>query len=72
MKIKLTVTESPAIRLDTGVIAGGGSGGVTDYNFLTGKPSINDVTLEGNKTNEEIGIKSMTNAEIDKIINSVQ
>ena len=32
--------------------------GVTDYNDLGGKPSINGVTLEGNKTTEELGIVS--------------
>ena len=35
---------------------GGGSGGTTNYNDLTNKPSINGVTLEGNKTGEEIGL----------------
>ena len=36
--------------------SGGGSGGTTNYNDLTNKPSINGVTLEGNKTGEEIGL----------------
>ena len=31
-------------------------GGTTDYNKLKNKPSINGVTLEGNKTLEELGI----------------
>lgn len=35
---------------------GGGSGGTTNYNDLTNKPSINGVTLEGNNTGEEIGL----------------
>ena len=35
---------------------GGGSGGTTNYNDLQNKPSINGVTLEGNKTVEEIGL----------------
>ena len=35
---------------------GGGSGGTTNYNDLTNKPRINGVTLEGNKTGEEIGL----------------
>lgn len=30
--------------------------GTTDYNNLTNKPSINDVTLEGNKTTEDLKI----------------
>ena len=37
-------------------IGGGGSGGTTNYNDLTNKPSINGVTLEGNNTGEEIGL----------------
>lgn len=34
----------------------GGSGGTTNYNDLTNKPSVNGVTLEGNKTSEDLGI----------------
>lgn len=37
---------------------GGGSGGTTNYNDLTNKPSINGVTLEGNKTSEDLGINT--------------
>lgn len=36
--------------------SGGGSGGTTNYNDLTNKPTINGVTLEGNNTGEEIGL----------------
>ena len=36
--------------------SGGGTGGTTNYNNLTNKPQINGVTLEGNKTGEEIGL----------------
>lgn len=32
----------------------GGGGGTTDYNDLENKPSINDVTLEGNQTSEDL------------------
>ena len=32
----------------------------TNYNELTDKPSINGVTLSGNKTSEELGIKEGT------------
>ena len=35
---------------------GGGSTGTTNYNNLTNKPSINGVTLSGNKTNTELGV----------------
>lgn len=36
----------------------GGSGGTTDYTDLENKPSINDVTLSGNKTSSDLGIQS--------------
>lgn len=35
---------------------GGGSTGTTNYNNLTNKPSINGVTLSGNKTSTELGV----------------
>lgn len=34
----------------------GGSGGTTDYSDLTNKPSINNVTLSGNKTASDLGL----------------
>ena len=34
---------------------GGGGGGTSDYNDLTNKPSINNVTLSGNKSLSDIG-----------------
>lgn len=40
--------------------AGGGSGGTTNYNDLTNKPTINGVTLEGNKTAADLNIQSQT------------
>ena len=36
--------------------AGGGEGGTSNYNELSNKPSINDVTLSGNKTTADLGI----------------
>lgn len=35
---------------------GSGGGGTTNYNDLTNKPSINGVTLSGNKTTNDLGI----------------
>ena len=35
---------------------GGGGGGTSNYNDLSNKPSINGVTLSGNKTSEDLGI----------------
>lgn len=34
----------------------GGEGGTSNYNQLSNKPSINDVTLTGNKTTADLGI----------------
>ena len=39
---------------------GGDSGGTTNYNDLQNKPSINGVTLEGNKTSADLNIQSQT------------
>lgn len=35
---------------------GGGGGGTTDYSALSNKPSINNVTLSGNKTAADLGL----------------
>lgn len=35
---------------------GGGGGGTTNYSELSNKPQINGVTLDGNKTSEELNI----------------
>lgn len=43
----------------------------TSYNQLNDKPKINDVELKGNKTFEDLGAESLTNIEIEEIINSV-
>lgn len=42
-----------------------GSPGTTNYNDLTNKPRIESVELIGNKTLDEIGIRTMTENEID-------
>ena len=41
-----------------------------DYEQLKNKPKINDIELIGNKTSEEIGIKAMTNLEIEALLNN--
>lgn len=40
---------------------GGGSGGTTNYNELSNQPQINNVTLTGNKTSEDLGLMSNAN-----------
>lgn len=51
---KLIAGEGIVIEND--VISSSGSGGTTDYEDLENKPSINGVTLSGNKTTEDLGI----------------
>lgn len=41
---------------------GGRGSGVSDYNLLENRPSVNDVILEGNKTLEDLGIMGSDNA----------
>lgn len=42
-------------KIDEG---GGGGGGTSNYNGLSNKPSINSVTLTGNKSLSDLGIAS--------------
>lgn len=47
-------------------------GGTSNYNFLSNKPKINNVLLEGNKTAKELGLQKeievLSNLEIEKIL----
>lgn len=46
--------------------------GLSNYESLKDKPSINDVELVGNKTTEELGLASKTQVEqLQKIIDSL-
>lgn len=49
-----TIARALAIKAQQG----GGSGGTSDYQELTNKPSINGVVLEGNKTSSDLGLVS--------------
>lgn len=49
-----------ALAVGGGGIGGGGSGRNADYTALTNKPSINGVTLSGNKTGAELGLNDYT------------
>lgn len=52
------ITPNKATReIVISVDSTGGGEGTTDYNDLSNKPSINDITLEGNKTLDELGIQ---------------
>lgn len=41
------------------IVGGGGGGGTSDYTQLTNKPSINSVTLSGNKTSADLGLQDV-------------
>lgn len=45
-------------------------GTAPDYELADNKPSINGVTLIGDKTNEDIHIGSLSNMDIENILNS--
>lgn len=40
-------------------LSGGGGGGTDNYNALSNKPSVNSVTLIGNKTSSELGVQEL-------------
>lgn len=42
--------------------------GADDYDALRNKPSIEGVTLQGDRTFEQLGLEPMTPQDIDKII----
>jgi len=42
--------------------------GVTDYLYVTNKPSINGVELTGNQTLEDFGFRAITDDEIEEIV----
>lgn len=43
-------------KLQEIIDGGGGTGGTTNYNNLSNKPQLNGVTLEGNKTLDQVGV----------------
>jgi|GEM_PF-4569137 len=53
------LSENSGVLTYNGAAIGGGSG-TSDYTQLTNKPSINGVTLSGNKTNADLGISAGT------------
>ena len=41
---------------------------VSDYNRLNNKPLINSVTLQGDKSFEELGLEGISNLELEHIL----
>ena len=52
----LKVNNEDGVSIEAGII-GGGSGGTSDYTDLSNKPSINNVTLSGNKSAHDLGLQ---------------
>ena len=52
---KIKVSEDDEVTMTP---SGGGGGGVSDYNDLTSKPKINNVTLTGNKSSSDLGLQA--------------
>ena len=48
--------EALLLELKAVIEAGGGGGGTTNYNGLSNKPQINNVTLQGNLSTSDLGI----------------
>lgn len=53
---------------------GGGNaiGGVTDYNDLQNRPKINGITLTGDSSFSDLGLKPMTEDEMTEMINRIK
>lgn len=67
------MTLSGNVSLKEPITVGGKiqSGSITrtsDYEKLDNKPSIESVTLIGNKTFEELGMESISNAELNSLL----
>lgn len=58
---KLTAGDNITIENNVISAAGGGTGGTSDYDSLTNRPKINNVTLTGNKTLDDLGIQEKGN-----------
>lgn len=56
MSNTLNGSLTPRTNLVGSLSSGGGGGGTTDYNDLSNKPSINGVTLSGNKTTGDLNL----------------
>lgn len=57
--VKMSVAGDEPIAMQTVEFIRGG-GGTSDYNALTNKPSINGVTLLGDKSTAELGLPTKT------------
>lgn len=61
-------TESEGMTADFGEVM---KVSTSDYNGLSNKPQINEVTLQGNKTFDELGDHTLSNLEIKAIFDRI-
>lgn len=50
---------------------GGGGGGTSDYLDLDNKPKINGITLAGDKTFDDLGLSSLTTAQLNGLLDII-
>lgn len=62
--------ETKSVEIKDGKDGGGGSGGTSNYNNLINKPSINNITLQGNLSTSDLGIEEYDDTEIKQDINT--
>lgn len=64
--VKLNARLSEGVQLNAGLSEG--SSGTTNYNVLSNKPSIEGHTLVGDKTFKQLGMDTLAEWEIEKIL----
>lgn len=60
---------SPRGRRLDGTLSMPRTGGTGDYDKLENKPKIEGVTLEGDKTYEQLNLNKLTNEELEALLN---
>ena len=65
-----STTISDALK-ELAANSGGEVGGTYDYEALENKPSIEGIELEGDKTFEELNLVSLSNLDIEDLINNI-
>ena len=63
--VQISGSLSPKTRTLSGELDGHGT---RNYNRLYNKPKIEGVTLEGDKTFEDLNLRSITNAELAELL----
>lgn len=69
---KLNFHDAPSSEIKFGTDIRPVFGGVSDYTKLNNKPSINGVELIGNKSNDDLNIRSITNSEIEEFFKRLE